>query len=387
MKAGSRRCDAALLTSSLRGGGAERVMVNLANGMAARGYGVDFVLGRAHGPYLPEVSPRVDLVDFRTRRALVGTFRLLRYLLARRPPVVLASSVMCNVAVLLLRRLCRLSTRVVVRVDVVMSKGSPLLNRDHMRCSASMRRVFAAVPRLYPLADAVIAVSEGVARDLADNFNVPRERILTIYNPVITPAILKKAGEPPDHPWFAEDRPVVLAVGRLDRQKDYLTLLDAFAGVRAQRDARLLILGEGPERKRLEARIFELRLGDDVQMPGFVENPFACMKRARVFVLSSAWEGLGNCLVEAMACGCPVVSTDCPSGPAEILDNGRYGHLAEVGSSPQLAEAIVEVLDGRGRAAPSSWLQRFSLDPAVEQHIAALGLKHRDEAKACSSRD
>jgi glycosyltransferase involved in cell wall biosynthesis len=242
-----------------------------------------------------------------------------------------------------------------------------------------------ALPRLmrrtYAMADAIVAVSKTVADDLGSVAGIPRHSITTIYNPVVTPNLPSRASESMDHPWFAPGAPpVVLSVGRLAPVKDFPVLLRAFARVRAVRDAKLIILGEGkdaPETSRRRAELMalatELGVAADVQLPGFAQNPLAYMARAAVFVLSSTWEGFGNVLVEALACGCPVVSTDCPSGPAEILDRGRYGRLVPVCDDVAMAEAILATLD----APPDPEVLRargalFSADRAVESYLAAL---------------
>ena len=178
--------------------------------------------------------------------------------------------------------------------------------------------------------------------------SVAQERITAIDNPVITGTQHDKMCATLDHPWFAPGSPpVLLSVGRLARQKDFPTLLNAFARVRDTFPVRLLILGEGRQRARLEALVLSLGIAGDVAFPGFTMNPFPYMSQAAAFVLSSAWEGAPGALIEAMACGCPVVSTDCPSGPAEILADGQYGPLVPVGDDRALADAIVTVLEKR----------------------------------------
>ena len=199
---------------------------------------------------------------------------------------------------------------------------------------------------LFPGATHFVAVSQGVSDSLANAVGVPREKITTIYNPVVTPDLDDKAVETPDHPWFRDDgAPVLLAVGRLEKQKDYPTLVRAFKRLAARRSCRLIILGEGSKRTEIEGQIEESKLTDRVSLPGWTENPFAFMARASLFVLSSRWEGLPTVLVEAMALGCPCVSTDCPSGPAEIFQDGEFGVLVPVGDDAALAEAMERVLD------------------------------------------
>ena len=215
-----------------------------------------------------------------------------------------------------------------------------------------------------------MAVSHGVGDSLAELADIPRERITTIYNPTVTPDLHAGARVPLDHPWFRPDAPpVVPGAGRLVPPKDFPTLLRAFARVRAQRPARLVILGEGKRRGELETLAATLGITADTAMPGFVENPYPYMARAAVFVLSSVREGLPNVLIEALACGCPVVSTDCPSGPAEVLDGERYGRLVPTGDDAALARALCATLE---KAPPRERLiergRFFSVDRAVEQY-------------------
>ena len=226
----------------------------------------------------------------------------------------------------------------------------------------------------YPRADGVVAVSKGVADDLAVVIGLPRERITVIYNPVVTPELLQKAQEPIDHPWFHPgEPPVILGVGRLTKQKDFPTLIQAFALVRKERPARLIILGEGEDRYELEELIRKLGIASDVDMPGFVDNPYKYMAYSTVFVLSSAWEGLPTVLIEAMACGCPVVSTNCHSGPAEILENGKYGKLVAVGDAAGLAEAMVGTLDAPESLNVVRRAQDFGVEQAVAGYLEIFG--------------
>lgn len=227
---------------------------------------------------------------------------------------------------------------------------------------------------VYPWADHVIAVSKGVAHEVQRLTGLPDDRVTTIYNPVVGPYIRRLAAQPVDHPWVADTQvPLILAVGRLTPQKDYPTLIHAFARVRYVRAAHLVILGEGRQRHKLEKRVHQLGLDADVALLGHVDNPFAWMSRAAVLVLSSAWEGLPGVLIEALACGCPVVSTDCPSGPREILEHGAFGPLVPVHDDRMLAAAILTVL-----AAPpdrDKFLRRaedFRIDAGVDAYLGVL---------------
>jgi glycosyltransferase involved in cell wall biosynthesis len=218
-----------------------------------------------------------------------------------------------------------------------------------------------------------VAVSQGVAEDLARSTGLRGDAIKVIHNPIITPSLRYKANEPFEHPWFKPGQPsVIIAVGRLTPQKDFPALISAFAKLRAYRFARLLILGEGEERNNLEKLIVELGLSDDIDMPGFVDNPYPFMKNASVFVLSSRWEGLPTVLGEALYFGVPIVSTDCRSGPREILKEGIYGRLVPVGNPDLLALAIQEALDGKVPVAPPSSWDPYTLESTLDQYAQVL---------------
>jgi glycosyltransferase involved in cell wall biosynthesis len=215
-----------------------------------------------------------------------------------------------------------------------------------------------------------VAVSHGAADDLARSAGLPRESMEVVYNPVITPALLALARRKPDHPWFDPGQPpVILGAGRLTAQKDFATLIRAFAEVRRRRPARLIILGEGEDRTRLLALAESLGVAEGVSLPGFKENAVAYMGASAMFVLSSAWEGLPTVLIEALAAGTRVVSTDCPSGPREILQGGRLGALVPVGDAPALATAVLRGLELPASPPPPGALEPFTRDAAVDHYL------------------
>jgi len=364
----------AIFLPSLAGGGAERMMLNLAQGLVAAGIELDLVVGSAAGPYRDLVPAGCDLVDLEAGRVLTALPGLVRYLRRRRPTVLLAAMDHANLIALWARSLARVPTRVAVSVRSTLSQEARHAPSLAGRVLPRLARVF------YPQACAVIAVSQGVADDLTRLIGAGRARVLVIPNPVVTPELAAQAAERPDHPWFQPGlepakSPVILAAGRLTPQKDFPTLIRAFAALAERCDLRLLILGEGPQRPALESLIRDLGLGGRVALPGFRANPFAYMARARLFVLSSAWEGLPGVLIQAMACGTPVVSTDCPSGPREVLDGGRLGPLVAVGDAAALAAAIARTLDRppaaallRARAAD------YGVAPVTRRYLEVLGL-------------
>jgi glycosyltransferase involved in cell wall biosynthesis len=389
----------ALVFSNIGGGGMEHSMLRLAEALLARGLTVDLVVGDAKGELRCTVPREARLFELdkvplwrgiaagavaepATRRLVLGLKikplkplvrrlpSLVAYLRAVGPHAVLAAEPRYNAMAVWARRLSGLRSRVVIS-----ERNQPSLSEVLWR----ERQLQGLLRAAYLKADAIVAVSDGVADDLARHATIERARITTVYNPVVGPDLLAKAREPLDHPWFGDDRPpVILSVGRLHPQKDFATLLRAFAAVRARRPARLVILGAASQldpghAEQLKTLAQTLGVADDVDMPGFVDNPFAFMARAAVFVLSSRYEGLPGVLIQALACGCPVVSTDCPSGPAEILDHGRFGPLVPVGDDAGLARAIGAVLDD---PPPSARLQAraelFNVQQATDRYLELL---------------
>lgn len=367
--------DVAIFLRGLYGGGTERVMLNLARGFVKRGLRVDLVLARVAGPYLEEVPPEVRIVDLNAEWMPSSLPKLVNYLRRVRPTTLLSAlHYPCEIA-LCAKRLANVPTRVIVSEHNTLSLEAERINQLSVKLSPFAARLF------YPWAEGIVAVSQGVADDLSNVMGIDAKQINVIYNPVVLPELLTLSKQPVNHPWFQVGQPpVILGVGRLYPQKDFATLIRAFAQVRQVRSARLMILGDGPERDRLQTLITELGITDDVAIPGFVQNPYAYMKNAAVFVLSSAWEGLGNVLIEAMAIGTPVVSTNCESGPAEILANGQYGSLVPVGDDDAIATSILNVLDGQIQSTDQTWLEQFTLETCVQQYLDVLGIASASQA-------
>lgn len=358
----------AIFMPSLFGAGGQRSMLNLAHGIAECGYAVDLVLAQAEGEFLPNVQPSIRVVDLKASRALTSLPALVRYLRREQPEVMLSVFGYVNIVALWAWRLARVPTKLFVNEQNTVSMEAGNASSWRMRLTPSLMK------RFYPWADGIVVVSEGVREDMAAVTDIPPERITVIYNPSVARAdVHEKAQEPVDHPWFEPDQPPVLvAVGRLQPQKDYPMLIEAFARLRATHEAHLLILGEGKERPALEALVAQSGLEQDVSLPGFVDNPYAYMARASLFVLSSRWEGLPTVLIEALCCGTPAVATNCPSGPQEILRGGEYGRLVPVGDADAFAQAIRMTLDNGTTAPPPESWHPYEQETVVGQYISLL---------------
>jgi len=320
-------------------GGVERMITNLAQGMIDAGVAVDMVLIKAKGEHLKAIPKQARIIKLKSKHTFTSLFELVKYLKNDTPDALLAVKHRAILTAVRARKLAGVKIPLAGRLGTTVSAA--LEGR-----SALKKWTWYRAMKAYHEVDTVIPVSYGVAEDVRTITQLPDSQIRVIRNPVITPTLFEKAAEPLDHPWFAEGHPpVVLGAGRLTRQKDFPTLMRAFALARQKHDCRLLILGEGSDREKLQQLAKELDIEDVVQMPGFTSNPFQYMAHAGVFVLSSRWEGSPNVLTEAMAIGCPVVATDCPSGPVELLDGGRIAPLVAMGDVEAMAKAIVQVLD------------------------------------------
>lgn len=383
------------------------MLIILASALAGKGYGVDLLVTSAEGALAETLPATIRLVPlerssglaarlaaFRAEPGAFGVYgrsvilprklsksmpclpALASYLRENRPDVLFAATPDLNIEAVLARRLAAVPTRLVVSERTHFSSG------DGGAKAWRVDNLIHAMRHAYLQADAITAVSNGVADDLAAHVGIPRERITVLHNPTLTPDIGVKAAEPVDHPWFTDKGgvPTILNVGRLGRQKDHATLIRAFARLRAERPARLAIIGEARDpakrdqnRDKLLALTAELGVADDVLLMGYQANPLKFMGRADLFVLSSQFEGLPNVLLEALACGCPVVSTDCPSGPHEILDGGRFGRLVPVGDDVAMATAMAETLDAPpDRNTLRTRAGDFGYDAAVARYIDVL---------------
>jgi glycosyltransferase involved in cell wall biosynthesis len=361
----------AIFVPSVSGGGAERVMVILANSYSAMGYEVDLVLAKAEGAYLDQVSKSVNVIDLNASRVLLSIRGLVRYIREFRPDAMLSALAHANIAAIIARRFSGISFRLVVSERANLSVSAS--NAGTLRARLMKRFVALA----YPSADHVITVSHGVAEDLVAGLGLSPEQVTTVYNPVVDDTLIEKSHLALEDDWFTgKTLPVVLGAGRLAPQKDFATLIQAVALVRKEMPVRLVILGEGGLEAELSALAKELGIENDVRLAGFKDNPFPYMRAASLFVLSSAWEGLPGALIQAMACGAPVVSTDCPDGPSEILEQGRWGRLVPIGNAELLAAAILKTLTDSSHPDVECRAQEFSVDKAVEGYLDILLPNH-----------
>ena len=360
----------AIFLPSYHAGGAERVLLNLAHGLVSRGCAVDLLVASTEGPNRDQVPSVRRLVEFGTRGVLRALPSLAKYIRACHPCVVISAMEHGNLTALWAAQLARVAVPIILTVHVDLPA---YWAREPLR--GFQRMLPWLLRRYYPRAQAIVAVSNGAGEALSRVVAIPHGRLHVIHNPLVTPDLSRQASHPVSHPWLnTSEPPVFLGVGRLVPQKDFATLIRAFARLRRAVAAKLLILGEGPERVRLNTMIRDLHLEADVELEGFAPNPFAYMRRAAGVVLSSRFEGFGNVLVEAMACGTPVVSTDCSSGPSEILEDGRYGPLVPVGDETRLADAMLSVLRhpidaGELRARAGT----FSVDLIADQYLTLIG--------------
>jgi len=346
-------------------GGAERALVNLAAGFARRGFETDFVLVKAEGELLANLPVQARVVDLNLSSTYACLYPLTRYLRQARPSVVISALDLTNLFMLIARQFSRIPLKLAITLHSTISiQYRPFIKKKLEKILLGW---------FYPAADEIVAVSRGVAEDYCRYTRLAPERVRVIYNPIILPGLSQQCHAHLEHPWFQPGQPpVILGVGRLTFPKNFQLLIRAFRQVRENHLCRLLILGEGDQRPELEALAADTGLQAEISMPGAVTNPYAYMSRAAGLVLSSRYEGLPTVMVEAMACGCPVISTDCPSGPREILNDGQYGYLVPMDDATSLAQAIIRTLAGEARRPPAEWLQQFELDYATGQYIQLL---------------
>jgi len=351
---------------SFDGGGAERVAVILANLMIENGWQVQFVVQKKEGPWINMLDPRAEVLVLGGRaRWLI--IRLGRYLRWNQPKAIISFITGFNIIAIIAAFLSGWRGRLIVSERVSLQETWEEWGSWWSWVLWGLMRL------LYQRADLVVAVSQQLANDLVKEMNLPAEKVVAIPNPLPVEEIRQAAMVPVSHRFFSEGVPVLMAVGRLYPQKDFPTLIRAVADLRKRRDIRLIVLGEGPARSELDMLVQSLGLSDVVDLPGFVSPPWPWMARADVLALSSRAEGWPNVLAEGLALGVPVVATDCPTGPREILAGGKFGHLVPIGDVIAMSIALEDILENppdrgilRGRA------DEWSTERVVESYLSIL---------------
>ena len=362
--------DLAIFFSTSGHSGVDRLAKNLVPALARRGYTIDVLKVRRHGPNLTELPPGLRIIDLGTAHTYSSLLPVVRYLRRERPRSLYCDKDRINHTALLARALARVPTFLAVGTGTTLSIDCAqrgLLHRLKTRFSTG---------KLYPFADNVIVTAEGVADDMASYTGLDRNKIQVVPCPVVPARIFHNGFDTPDHPWFHDGGPpIIMGLGELCARKDFVTLLRGFAQLQEQQPCRLMIIGRGDDRDRLLAAAHELGVADLLALPGFVDSPYGWLAQARVFAFTSVLEGLGFALIEALACGIPSVATNCPSGPAEILQNGKYGPLVPVGDHLALAAALESALL---RPLPRAFLQEaarpYEIENATTAYIQALNL-------------
>jgi glycosyltransferase involved in cell wall biosynthesis len=355
----------AFFLPSLIGGGAERVMLNLANEMSRQGVNVEFVFAKAYGPYLSQLSKEIRCVDLKSDRMVFSLLPLARYLKSKKPHALISALDHVNIASILAKKIANVTTK-----NIITLHSSPSFKINKKNVFSRRAILHFLLKYAYPFADELVAVSKGVADSYTHIAKLNFDRFQIIYNPVINTELIEKSKQPVDHPWFnTKECPIVISAGRLSPEKNFSGLINAISLVRKKTPVRLVILGEGEQRGSLENLAENLDIGDSILLPGFVDNPYKFMAKADLFVLSSIREGLPTVLIEALATGTQVVSTNCKSGPEEILRGGELGRLVPTDDTDEMAKAIYESLtQDRMPVAPDA-LKSYSFEFAARQYI------------------
>lgn len=349
-------------------GGIEGKIATLSREFLAQGVAVELLLPRGgEVPYPERLPAGVEIVDLGSKGKLDTARKLAARLRQKEPDALVAAKDHAVKAAVLGRFFAHARVPIYIKLT---NTVSVILRRPVKRLLAQW---------LYPFAEGAIAVSNGVRRDFLEHFSMDPRRVVTIYNPAIPEDFTERAAAPVGHPWLANTGvPVTIGVGRLADQKGFDVLLTAFAKLRSHRPARLIIVGEGTLRAALEEQARKLGIDGDVDLVGSVPDVLPWVSRANLYVLSSRYEGLPNVLIEALAAGAPVVSTDCPSGPREILEDGRLGPLVPVDDVEALADAMERTLNNPPPAEERERsLERFRSGPVARQYLETMGLLER----------
>ena len=373
MSVPKQQVDVSIFLHDLRGGGTERTFLRLARGMLEKGHSVEIALIRDYNDYRSEVPEGARIVILDSRRVAAGIPRYARHLTETRPKSVVSALTHVNVAAITARQLSR------HKPPLIVSERNQFSIKRSIALNLTTRVAYALAPRFYRYADKVVCVSRDQADDVRNSTGLSHDKVITIHNPSYDLKSVERKNEKPTHPWFIKPNSTIktiIAVGRLNPQKGFDTLISAIAKLRNRMNVRLAIFGEGTERPVLEAQALRLNLDESIfQMPGFTQNPFALFARADLFVLPSRFEGFPNVLVEAMACGTPIVATDCPSGPREIVGSQDLNRLVPVDDVDQLASEMQrQLIDPTPPEHLQARASQFSVDAATSKYLKVLGV-------------
>ncbi len=360
-----------ILISFSGDGGVEKMMINLLEGLVDQKVKVDLLVIKDRAPHFARIPKGINIIKLGPNSASFCKKPLIDYLKNAQPDVLLAAKHRALKLAIQAKRASGVTCQIVGQLHTHASES--------LKHKLWLKRViwFASMRRLYRHADKIISVSQGVADDIQGITQIKSEKLAVIYNPVVTNELKSLAEQPVDHPWFNDALPVIVAAGRFNKQKDFITLIKAFALLHKKRSCRLIILGKGELQAEYQKLAQSLRVEKYINFPGFTLNPYTYMAHAQLFVLSSAWEGFGLVLAEAMALGTPVVSTNCRSGPSEILIDGRYGKLTEVGNAQALADAMATTLDQpMDKMKLQQGSKRFTIEHCTQQYIEQLQLNN-----------
>ena len=323
-------------------GGAQSVMVNLANNLANKGIKIDFLVADNSGPFSNKLDTRVNLIDLKTKRISRSLFAVTKYLKVVKPNILFCTQKHTNILACISKMLSRTPIKLVLR-----ESSTPSV--QYLNSTKKEKFIYQIAKLFYPIADYFIGQSIGLTNDCISFYRIPKNKIKSIVNPIISKKIFELSKETCDHPWINSNTPILISIGRICVAKDFETLIRAFSIVRKKKNCKLIILGNIEPKEihlfeRLKKLISQLGLEQEISFPGFQQNPFSYLTNTNVYVLSSVYEGLPGALIQAMALGCNVVSTDCPNGPREIISRGESGILVPVKDYEGLAKGILHHL-------------------------------------------